>query len=353
MKRRTMLFIISLILLLITVKFILLRPEDESTTKNSIPKNPTVNVTGYVASARMLENKLFSYGTILSNEQVELRPEVSGKLVSIHFQEGSFVKKGTMLAKINDIDLQAQLKKSSLAWKLAKERKDRLKGMLDIQGVSQEEYDAAANQVQTFATDMDYINAQIAKTEIHAPFSGHIGLRQVSEGSFVTSNTVIATIQQTDQLKIDFTVPEKYASLVSKGDFIHFNVGNLQEQFTARVYAIEPNIDQLTRNIAIRALFKNTTSAVFPGSFARIELVANKKEAALMIPTEAVIPDLKGKKVFIAKDGKAHSVKIETGLRNDAQIEIISGLAEGDTVITTGIMTLKPDTKVKFISINK
>ena len=134
---------------------------------------------------------------------------------------------------------------------------------------------------------------------------------------------------------------------------VHFTVGNSKDQFTAKVYAIQTMIDQQTRNISIRALFSNSKSSVIPGSFARVELIANKKEAALMVPTEAVIPDLKGKKVFVAKNGKAQPIKVETGLRNDAQIEIITGLKEGDTVITTGIMSLKPDTKIKFISINK
>lgn len=353
MKRSTIIIIISLLALLVAIKLIFLQPEEEGNLKNSMPKNSSVNVTGYVVSNMVLENTLFSSGSILANEEVELRPEVSGKLISIRFQEGSYVKKGTLLAKINDIDLQAQLKKSALAMKLANDRKDRLRGMLDIQGVSQEEYDLAANQIQTVAADMDYIHAQIAKTEVRAPFSGRIGLRKISEGSFVTNATVIASMQQTDQLKIDFTIPEKYVAVVAKGDQIHFSVDNLKEQFTAIVYAIEPKIDAETRNISVRAVCKNANASIIPGSFARIELVTNTKQTALMIPTQAIIPELNGKKVFVSKAGIAVPVKVETGLRNDTRIEILSGLTEGDTVIITGIMTLKPDTKVNFISINK
>lgn len=352
MKPKSIIIILSIIILLVIVKLVFLKPENENSPKKGTSKDQVVNVTGFVVSSQLLENKIFSSGTIMANEVVELRPEVSGKLVSIRFKEGSYVRKGDLLAKINDNDLQAQLKKANLELKLAAQRKDRLKGMLDIQGVSQEEYDATVNQTQTISADMDFIKAQIAKTEIHAPFSGKIGLRQVSQGSYVTNTSVIATIHQTDQLKIDFTVPERYAAIIGPGDLVHFHVENQSQKFTAKVYAIEPMIDQQTRNFSIRAIFSNPSSTVYPGSFAKVELVASKQLAALLIPTEAVIPELKGKKVFVSKDGKAKPVQVETGTRTDKKIEITSGLSEGDTVLTSGIMTLKPEAKVKIIKIN-
>jgi len=353
MKLRTIIVIFSIILILILIKIVFLKPANENKQAAGPKKDQIINVTGYVVTSTLLENKIFSSGTILANESVELTPEVSGKLVAIYFKEGTYVKKGTLLAKINDIDLQAQLKKIGLGSKLAKDRTNRLKGMLDIKGVSQEEYDAAANVVQTTSADMDYTRAQIAKTEIYAPFSGRIGLRQVSKGSFVTSSTVIATMQQTDVLKIDFTVPEKYAAIVAPGDYINFRVDNVTDNITAKVFAIEPMIDAQTRNISIRAVFDNPSMKVYPGSFAKVELVANKKEESLMIPTEAVIPELKGKKVFISKNGIASPVTVETGTRTDTQIEIISGLSEGDTVITTGMMGLKPESKINIVNFKK
>ncbi len=352
MKPKSIIIILSIIIIIVVIKLVLLKPDNENPTKKGLSKDQVANVTGFVVHAQLLENKIFSSGTVMANEVVELRPEVSGKLVSIRFKEGSYARKGELLAKINDIDLQAQLKKANLELELVSQKKDRLKGMLDIQGVSQEEYDGTANQTLTISADIDYIKAQIAKTEIYAPFSGKIGLRQVSQGSYVTNASVIATIQQTGQLKIDFTVPEKYAAIVALGDLVHFHVENQAQEFTAKVYAIEPMIDQQTRNFSIRAVFSNPSTKVYPGSFAKVELVASKQLASLMIPTEAVIPELKGKKVFISKDGKAKSVQVETGTRTDKLIEITSGLSEGDTVITTGIMTLKPDAKIKIIKIN-
>jgi membrane fusion protein (multidrug efflux system) len=350
MKLRSIFIIISIILALILIKIFFLKDTNSTLPKAGANKAQIVNVTGYVVHPQALDNKITSSGTVMANEEVELRPEVSGKLTHIYFREGMSVQKGTLLAKINDADLQAQLRKLQLQLKLAKEREARLKGLLDIQGVSQEEYDAVVGQSQSITADIDFTKAQIAKTEIRAPYNGKIGLKQISEGSFVSSVNLIAKIQQTDVLKIDFTIPERYTSIVAVGNMIDFTVENQQGHFAAQVFAIEPKIDQQTRNITIRAVYRNAHSTIYPGSFAKIELSANKSESALMIPTEAVIPELKGKKVFVNKSGKAIPIKVQTGIRTDSMVEILTGLNDGDTVITTGIMSLKPEAAIKIIS---
>lgn len=355
MKVRTILIVTSVLLILICIKVIFLKPKNQAKPGGAGPmgKGGPSMVTGFITSAHTLDNKLFSSGSVKAYEEVMLMPEVAGKLVQIAFKEGSNVSKGTLLAKISDTDLQAQLGKLNLQLKLAKEKEARLQSLLSIKGVSQEEFDASSNTVKTISADMDFTKAQIAKTEIRAPFDGKIGLRQVSEGSFVNSATVIASMQQTKQLKIDFTVPEKYSSIVVPGNIIHFTVDNVNQTFTAKVEAIEPKIDQQTRNITIRAVYNNDRSDIYPGAFARIELIANKKQEAILIPTEAIIPELKGKKVFVNRGGKAMPVKVKTGLRNDAMIEITEGLKVGDTIITTGIMALKPESEIKFTTIKQ
>lgn len=351
MKLKTIIIVIVIIVLLVLVKIFYLTEKKEDMSKANGGKAQTVNVTGYVVSSQLLENKIYASGTILANEEVILHPEVSGKLVSIYFKEGNFVNKGALLAKISDADLQAQLRRLGFQLKLAKEKSDRLRGLLNIQGVSQQEFDEGASQLQLISADIDYTKALIAKTEIRAPFAGKIGLRQVSAGSYVTNATTIATMQQTSMLKIDFTIPEKYSDIVRIGDEIQFTVDNSDKKSFAKVFAIEPKIDAETRNLMVRALCTQTHSGIFPGAFARIELVAAKKQAALMIPTEALIPELKGKKVFVYKAGKAMPVMVQTGIRNDAQIEITEGLTHGDTLIVTGIMSLKPEAQVKIIKI--
>lgn len=351
MKPKSILILVSILLVLALIKIIWLQPEQNDAPKVGPNKAQAVAVTGFVVHTQMLENNIFSSGTVMANEEVELRPEVSGKLVAIYFKEGSAVAKGALLAKINDADLQAQLHKLQLQFKLAKERANRLKALLDINGVSQEEYDASVNLQQSAAADIDFTKAQIAKTEIRAPFNGQIGLKKLSVGAFVSNANVLATMQQTDVLKLDFTVPERYSSLIAVGDRVHFSVENQKDTFEAKVFAVEPKIDQQTRNVLIRAVYQNGHASIVPGTFAKVELLANKKTEAIMVPTEAVVPDLKGKKVFVCAQGKAKPVKVMTGTRTDAMIEIQSGLEVGDTLITTGIMSLKPDAPVKVMSI--
>jgi membrane fusion protein, multidrug efflux system len=353
MKNKTLIIIIFIVALLVIIKLVFLKPQNSANVSSGPPKPQTAIVTGFVANPMIIENKITSSGTVLANEEVELRPEVSGKLVSVLFKEGTNVEKGELLVKINDADLQAQLKKLNLQYKLSKEKEVRLKALLEIKGLSQEEYDVAANELQTIEADMDYTRAQIAKTEIRAPFRGKIGLKSVSEGSFVNNANVIASIQQTDLLKIDFAIPEKYAAVVTPGDTVLFSVIGISGNLSARVSAIEPKIDAQTRNINIRAAYNNSNGKVFPGAFAKVNLIASKKQSSFMIPSEAVIPEMKGSKIFICKNGKAMPVKVETGIRSESKIEIVTGLNPGDTVITTGIMSLKPEMNVKVTQLKK
>lgn len=355
MKFKSLLIIILIIISLIGIKVIFLKPSGQKNAPagGGMGKGAPIRVTAFVTSALPLENNIFSSGTVKAFDEVMLIPETAGKLMQLNFNEGSYVSKGTLLVKINDNDLKAQKNKLDLQLKLANEKVARLKSLLEIKGVSQEEFDAANNYLQTLESDIDFVKAQIAKTEIRAPFDGKIGLRNVSEGSFVNNSTIIASMQQTKQLKIDFTVPEKYASVVAIGNFVRFKVEYADENFQAKVIAIEPKIDEQTRNITIRAIYNNDKNLIFPGAFARVELVANKKQNAILIPTEAIIPELKGKKVFVSKSGKAIPIKVKTGVRNDAMIEIVDGLNVGDTVITTGMMAIKPESEVIITKIKQ
>lgn len=353
MKSKTLFFILFIIAVLAAVKLLFLKPDNGTQSKGGPQKPSVVTVSGFVVHGVDLENIIFSSGTIIANEEVQLYPEVQGKLTYIGFKEGTRVEKGTLLAKINDAELQAQLKKLQVQLKLATEKEARLKSLLEISGVSQEEYDASANQLQTISADMDYTKALVAKTEIYAPFSGRIGLKQVSEGSFVNSATRIASMQQTAVLKLDFSIPEKYAGTVAVGDSVFFRLSTIDKNFHANVIAIEPKIDAQTRNVLIRATFVNSDDRLFPGAFAQVQLKSSKNHNAFMVPTEAIIPELKGKKVYLCKEGKAVPQKVITGTRTDARIEILEGVAEGDTLIVTGIMSLKPDALVKIVELKK
>ena len=347
---RPLILIILFIVVLLVVKLIFLDGASQTTT-GTAPKNQAVLVSAYIAKSFNLSNKVYASGTVLANEEVELKPEASGKILKILFSEGTSVSKGNLLVKINDADLQAQLKKLKLQVLLASEQERRQKKLLDIQGVSQEEYDIVLNQLNALKTDEEHTQALIGKTELRAPFSGVIGLKNVSEGSYVSPVQPIAWLQQIDPVKIDFSIPEKYASMIQTGDKIQFTSSNSSENFTGVVYAVEPRIDHVTRTLQVRAISPNKSGKIIPGAFVKIELVLQEIQDAILIPTQAIVPVLKGKNVFIYKNGKAETQKVETGIRNDSSVQVIKGIEVGDTVITTGIMQLRPGMNAKITEI--
>ena len=349
-KWRTPVIILLIIVALILIKIEFLSAPVQQTGVKPQDKSQPVPVSAYVIKPQKLDNKIFSTGTVLANEEVTLMPEMAGKIVSINFKEGSKVTKGELLVKISDADLQAQLKKLQLQEKLAADNEAREKKLLDVSGISQMEYDAVLAQLNSAKADMELTQALIAKTEIRAPFDGTIGLKYVSEGSYVnpSSGAKIATIQQLDPVKIDFSVPEQYAAAVHTGDSVYFSLQGTDEKFKGVIYAAEPKIDLNTRTLELRAVCSNKQGKIFPGAFAKIELLLKEIPHSILIPTEALIPELKGQKVFVSRHGKAQSQKVETGIRTPSQIQVTNGLQIGDTVITTGIMQLRPDAFVKI-----
>ena len=309
-----------------------------------------VMVNGMVVQKRLLENKILATGSLEANEEVQLRSETPGRIISINFEEGSFVKKDQLLIKINDQELQAQLKKLQLEESLAKDDVYRKEKLLEMKAVSQEEYDKAANQLGIIEAQIELVKSQIAKTEIYAPFSGMIGLRHVSPGEYVSSTTPVALLIQDDPIKIEFSIPEKYREKVKKGTLIKFRVEGADSTFTGKVFAIEPKVDPSTRNVTLRAMCPNTRNILVPGSFAKVVIVLESIAEAMVIPSESIIPQLNSEKVYICNNEIAVSRIITTGIRTEREVQVISGLTPGDTVILTGLLQLREglDIRVKI-----
>jgi len=300
-----------------------------------------LNAVGFIISPTQMSELINSTGTLKPDEEVDLAFETSGKIVSINFTEGTRVKKGDLLAKINDRPLQAQLEKLESQLKMAEAKEFRQRSLLDKDAISQESYDQVQTDVQTIKADINLIKARISETELRAPFDGNIGLRNLSEGSFATSSTKISRLIKISPIKIEFSIPEKYASEIKIGYPITFNIDGSNEVYKASVYAVDPKIDIDTRTIVLRALYPNKDEELKSGRYAGITLQMSQIDNAIAIPTEALIPEMEGEKVFIYKNGKAQSVKVNTGLRTESKIQITEGLKFGDTVITSGIMQLR------------
>ena len=351
-------------MIILVVAFLILRPQimdyikwTSQDSEQSLEQAPTqsrpqgLTVEGIIVSPRRVDSKITVTGSILANESVEITSEISGKITGIHFQEGQRVKKGELLVSLNDEELKAQLQKLQYNQKLYRDTEFRQRKLLEREAISQEEYERAVTVVKTNTADIQIVQAQLAKTKITAPFEGVIGLRMISLGAYITSNDVISTLYNIDPSKIEFSIPGKYSSMVSTDMPITFTTDGSAEVFKGKVYALEPQIDIKTRTLKLKAISPNPDNHLLPGQFARIELVLQTLEKAIMVPTESVIPELEGHKVFLKKQGRVSSVEVEVGIRTEREVQILSGINEQDTVLTSGILQVRPGQSIN-ISIN-
>lgn len=321
------------------------KSQDES-GKDKGPKKP-IKVSGMIVQPQRFDNQLSLTGALEANEQVEIRSEVSGVVQSIHFQEGSQVQKGQLLVKINDSELRAQLRQAKTKESLAAENERRARLLLAKEAISQEEYDISLADYKSAQAQSQLISAQLDKTSIRAPFSGKIGLRSISPGSYLTPSTLIAKLVNTGQLKITFSIPEKYAGQIKNNTVLNFKVANSEQVFKAKIYALEPGIEAATRTLQVRASTENANNQLIPGTFANIDLPLDEIKDAVVVPSEAIVPVQNGKKVYVVKGGKATESMVTTATRTDASILILTGLNPGDTLITSGVMTLKNEAPVQ------
>lgn len=294
-----------------------------------------------------IEERLSTIGTVLANEEVDIVSEISGKIAAIHFDEGSRVDGGQLLLKIDDSELVAERQRARYRVELAERAEARQQQLLDQGVISSETYDVALGELNVLRAELQLIEAQLLKTEIRAPFGGVIGLRWVSPGSYLSSQTRIASLHDLDPVKLDFTVPERYSTLLGIGDGISFTVAGIDRSFPGTIFAIEPSVDPATRSLRLRASCPNPDGALFPGAFANVELVVRSVPDALAVPSIAVIPELGGTKVFVLRDGRAEPRPVVTGIRTENAVEISDGLVAGDLVITTGILQLEPGLEVE------
>lgn len=341
MKLRYIFFGLIGIGLLVLIGYRIIDNKDTNSQKMGGGAPAAVKVSGMVVQPQAFADNLSLSGTIEANEQIEIRSEVSGIIENINFAEGSRVTKGQILFRVNDQELRAQLAKVQTNQNLAAENERRAKLLLEKEAISREEYDMAEADLASAKAESQLMQAQLGKATVRAPFSGIIGLRYVSQGTYVTPSTPIANLVNTDKLKITFAIPEKYSSQIGIGDDLSFTTSSSEEEHTATIYAIEPGVDISTRTLKMRALADNKEGKLIPGTFANVFLPLAVVNDAIMVPTQALIPIQNGKKIFIAENGKAKEVVVETGARTESTIRITSGVKAGDTILTSGIMVLR------------
>jgi membrane fusion protein, multidrug efflux system len=333
--------IVIVIIALIFIKLTFLKPKDDK-GKATQGKPNSSTVGGYVVKYETLEQQIYVSGEVAS----------FNKIIGLYISDGQQVSKGTLLAKINDADFQAQLQKNNSQVSLAQIKLERLKKLKAIEGASQEELDVIENEISTLKADQAYIVAQIAKTNISAPFSGTLSFKNVSNGAFVNTSDILATLVQTSPSYIDFSIPEKYSNTVRKGQSISFETDNIKtSKLNAVITAIDPEIDPNTKSLKCRATYMGSTTLTI-GAFVKVFVNFGDVKGATMIPTECIVPTLKGQKIFIIKNGTAEELFVKTGVRNNEKIQIFEGLSEGDTLVRTGLLGLKAGTSVKVKQTN-
>lgn len=345
--------IISLIIIAILVLGIILyptikehffNPVDDAPPATGSPqtgRNP-LSVNAMIVDHTTLEDVFRTKGILIPDEEVSLSFETAGKITNIYFQEGTHVTKGQLLAKMNDKPLQAELKKLEAQIPLAQDRVARQKSLLDKDAVSQESYESVVTDLDKLNADIELVKARIEQTELRAPFDGQIGLRMVSEGSFASLTTIVSTLTKLTPLKIEFSVNERQAGDIRSGTALDFTVGtDMFTKYKAKVYAVESRLDEQTLSLKARALYPNIKGELKPGHSVNIEIILDELTGTLTIPAISVIAELGRDIVYIYKNGIAHQAVIKKGMRTASSLQVLEGLNQGDTLITSGVMQLR------------
>ena len=327
--------------------------KDEKKPGGAGDKKPPAKVEAFIVTPKTLSQDIEMPGSLMPAEETELHPEVSGRVTGIYFNEGSNVSQGSLLVKLYDGDLQAQLSKLRVQLKVAQETLQRYESLLKIGGVSVQEAETYKLSVNNIQADMSIVQTSIGRTSLRAPFSGRLGLRNISIGAYITPATTISTLRKISQLKLEFTVPEKYGSGMKPGGKVQFNIDNNEQTYNARIIATENNIAEETRSLRVRAVVEKPDAQLIAGSFVKVKIELGQNDAALMIPSQAVIPKARNKEVIVYRSGIANIEKVTTGIRDSSMVEITSGLKAGDTVLITGLLTTKQGSKVIINKVNK
>jgi membrane fusion protein (multidrug efflux system) len=345
--------IIGVVLVLLSAFFIKVAITGNSDKKHEKKEKSQKKVDAFIVTPADITSDIMVTGSLMAYDEVELKNEVSGRITMVNLPEGKFVRKGTLLVKLYDADLQAYLMKLKSQLAIQQRIYKRQTQLMKVNGISQNEYEQTILQINSISADIAEEKALIRKTEVRAPFDGTIGLRNVSVGAVVSNSTLLATIRTNQRLKLDFFVPEKYSSIIRVGMNVKFTMANSDAVYVAKVTATEEGIENDTRNLKVRAMISSTSKDLIPGAFANVNLRLGENTRALMIPSQAIIPEEEKKQVIIARHGKAHFVPVKTGIRKSSKVEVVEGLESGDTLMITGILFLKEGDKLSYSSISR
>ena len=323
--------------------------EKTNTAANFAPQS--IPVDGNVIKHASLKDEIEVTGTLVANQQVDIVSELTRKIVRVNVKEGNFVKSGTLLFQLDDEDLQAQLEKFRQQEKLSMLNEERLRDLIKHEAVVQQDYDQAFTNLKVLQAQIAELQVMIRKTQIRAPFDGQVGIINIHPGAIVSTNTVLTNIEDNSSVKVEFSVPEKYANVIIPGSEQKFTVASDAKQYEAKVVARESRLDQNTRTLLVRAIAQNPGRVLLPGQSARINLALHSSNDALLVSSQALIPSSQGYSVFVSKQKHVQLTPITIGQRGPSSVEVLKGLNNGDTVVTSNLLRLQPGAEVQFVTL--
>lgn len=293
------------------------------------------------------ESRLTFNGTLKADQSIDIRGELRGKVEQIHFTDSQEVRKGDLIVVIESGEVEAELRSLQEQLALASTQAERLQNLFKSGSVTASERDDAVSRREVLRAEVERLQVRLAKTRISAPFDGTLGLRHISTGDLIEADTLITTLQTVSDLTVDFNVPERFLGLVQPQTELSLRVAGHEQPFTATVRAIDPRVDIATRTLTVRADVDNPERRLLPGNYARVELVS-RNDAALVVPSVAVLQSLDAVSVFTVEDGIAVRHTVQTGHRNETRVEILQGLEPGAEVITSGIQSVRDGQRVNI-----
>lgn len=309
----------------------------------------TFAVEGYIAEAHKANGNFQTMATLEALNSVELTAAANGRLVELQAKDGASVQKGALLAKIDDSELKAQLKQAQSNQQLARQKYDRTKSLVEKNSATQADLESAEASLKSTDASVELIKAQIAKTEVRAPFSGKLGFVKVSVGAWVTTGSSIVTLSEVKKLKAKFALPQRYATTLKVGDVITLQDEERAIQRAGKVAALDATISETSRTRQILVTVDNDKGELIAGGYAKVNVeLQSGRTQTIPVPAEALTLDKDGAYVFIVQEGKASMRRVETGLRTPIAVDVISGLNEGDTVITSGLISIRQGSSVRI-----
>ena len=332
-----------------TVKAICDRIND--TDNSQMRQGRVVNVEAQPVKLGTMTKRITAVGRTKASESVVIKAETNGRIKEILFNEGGIVTKDQEIIKFENSDAKAELQNAEAQLSLAKANFERSSKIYEQKFGSAKEYDKVKAELEQAEAHVAVAKVKLEKTVIVAPFTGHIGLMEVNVGSYVQTGTELVTLVQTNPMKIDFKVPEKFVHEVGAGQTAEVRIDAFKDKvFTAFIEAIDSKVDSDSHSLAIRGSVNNETNELYSGLFTNISLIIGERGNTMMVDESAIIRDGALEKVWVIEKGKAKEKGVKTGVREKNMVEIVAGLTPNELIVTSGHARLQNGVRVKVLN---